>query len=84
MVADSFFVLSADVCVLHPRIRKNFFHGGTLPRVELEHTTDDMTRLSRQETEQSHRTLDLLLVDCRGIRVAIIRTFGGYLERFSP
>jgi hypothetical protein len=39
--------LAADKGVLDPRVGQNFVHGCTLARVELKHTSDDMSSFAR-------------------------------------
>jgi hypothetical protein len=47
VIALSTFFLSTHVGVLNPRIGKNFVHGSTSARVEVEHTTNNMSRITR-------------------------------------
>ena len=65
----SVFFLAAHKGILHPRVGQDVVHGGTLARIQFQHAANDVSRLAREQTEQTHRALDSTLL-ARGRRLA--------------
>ena len=65
----SIFFLAAHKGILHPRVGQDVVHGGTLARIQFQHAANNVSRLTRQQTEQAHRALDSTLL-ARGRRLA--------------
>jgi hypothetical protein len=55
---DAVLLLPAHKAVLDPWILKNLIHVSTFARIELEHPSDDVTRLTWQQSEQAQGTFD--------------------------
>jgi hypothetical protein len=54
--------LTAHKGILHPRVGQDVVHGGALARIQFQHAANDVSSLTRQQTEQAHRALDSTLL----------------------
>jgi hypothetical protein len=70
-------LLVANFGVEHPVIFKHLFHARPLSRINLEHAPNDMTTLTRKDTEKSPWSFDhFLLLATRGSRPTLVNALG--------